>query len=66
MMQNVDMYLPILKITQTGLSSYQIDITIEFTLKNRSWTYIMHPCNAIFVEIYPKQFECVILTIKGY
>jgi len=40
------------------------DIIVEFTLKHRPWTYIIHLCNAITIEINPK-CQCVILAIKG-
>src|ERR1700691_649188 len=64
-MQNAYTHLAILKITKTGQSNYEIDITVEFTLKNRSRTYIIHPYSAITIEIYLKQYICVISTIKG-
>src|ERR1700691_5680773 len=64
-MQNAYTHLAILKITKTGQSNYEIDITVEFTLKNQSRTYIIHPYNAITIEIYLKQYICVISTIKG-
>ena len=51
MMQNAYTYLPILKITKTGQSNYEIDIKVEFTLKNWSWTYIIHPYSVITLEI---------------
>jgi len=42
-----------------------MDITVEFVLKNRSWTYIIHLCSAIAIEINTKQCKYVTLAIKG-
>ena len=39
------------KITQTGESNYEINIIVRITLKNRSWTYIIYPYNAIATKI---------------
>ena len=50
-MQNAYTYLLILKITKTGQSNYEIVITVKFTLKNQSWTYIIHPYSVITIEI---------------
>jgi hypothetical protein len=45
--------------------NYQIASTVKFTLKNKFWPYIIHPCSAIAIEKYLKQYECVISAIKG-